>query len=224
MAFPCPIKLYDSSMAEEILTTPVPFRRIWFHKTDVKSEICSNGWNPEKIKASMYGSAIYLARKKWDPDNLLGDLLGPVDRRTLVKLLRHPEIIACVLALRSDEVMSFFPSEHSPNGDTEKHLLWYLNENVSAPRGVIQRIGPDNSPISLQFGRTPVSGNHETNKKIACYFCTRGIRAIRFFEHGEEVSAIYDPSCIRVLPRTTSFEAHPFSDILAANGTDPALR
>jgi len=45
MAFPCPIKPYDSSMAEEILMTPAAFRRIWFHTTEVevKSEICSNG-------------------------------------------------------------------------------------------------------------------------------------------------------------------------------------
>jgi len=227
MAFPCPIKLYDSSMAEEILTTPIPFRRIWFHKTGVKSEICSNGWNPEKIKASIYGSAIYLARKEWDQDDLLGDLLGPVDRATLVNLLRHPKIITCVLALRSDEVMSSFPSKRSQNGNTEKHLLDYLNENVphdeAAPRGALWSIGPDNSSRRLQFGRTPVSGNHERNKKIARYFRTKGIRAIRFFEHGEEESAIYDPSCIRVLPRSTNFEVHPFSDILAANDPDPAL-
>jgi len=227
MVFPCPIKLYDSSMAEDILTTPAAFRRIWFHTTEVKSEIYSSGWNPEKIKRSIYGSAIYLARKKWDLDDLLGDLLGPVDRKTLVNRLRDPKMITCVLALRTDEVMSCFPSESSPNGNTEKHLLDYLNEYVSqdetAPRGAIRRIGPDNSLTSVQFGRTPVSGNHERNKKIARYFRTKGIRAIRFLEHGEEVLAIYDPSSIRVLPQNTNFEVPPFSDILAANEPVPVL-
>jgi hypothetical protein len=227
MAFPCPIKLYDSSMAEEILMTPAAFRRIWLHTTEVKSEICSNGWNPEKMKRSIYGSAIYLARKKWDLDDLLGDLQGPVDRETLVDGLKDPKMITCVLALRIDEVMSCFPSERAPNGNTEKHLLEYLSKNVSrnetALRGAIHRIGSDNSPISVQFGRIPVSGNHERNKKIAHYFCTKGIKAIRFFEHGEEVLAVYDPSCIRVLPRGTNFEEHPFSDILAAIDPGPAL-
>jgi len=123
--------------------------------------------------------------------------------------------------------MSCFPSEHAPKGNTEKHLLDYLNKNAfqdkTALRGAIQRIGPDSSPTSVQFGRTPALGNHERNKKIARYFHTKGIKAIRFFEHGEEVLAVYDPSCIRVLPQGTDFEVHPFSDILAANDPCSAL-
>jgi hypothetical protein len=214
MTFPSPIKLYDSSMADDILATPAAFRRIWFHTTEVKSEICSTGWNPEKIKRSMYGSAVYLARKKWDLDDLLGDLLGPMDRETLVRVLRSTKMIACVLALQTDEVMSCFPSERAPNGKTEQELLNYLSKNVPRDEGVlrseIQRIGTDGSLTSVRFGRNPVSGNHEKNKEIARYFLTNGIKAIRFFEHSEEVVAVFDPGCIRVLSKSTDFEVHPF--------------
>jgi hypothetical protein len=184
MTFPCPIKLYESSMAEDILMTPAAFRRIWFHTTEVKSEICSTGWNPEKIKRSMYGSAVYLARKKWNLDNLLGDLLGPIDRETLVKGLRSPKMIACVSALQTDEVMTCFPSERAPNGKTEQELLNYLNKNVPQDevvlRSGIQRIGTDGSLTSVRFGRNPVSGDNEKNKEIARYFLTNGIRPSGF--------------------------------------------
>ena len=227
MTFPCPIKLYDSSMAEDILMTPAAFRRIWFHTTEVKSEICSTGWNPEKIKRSMYGTAVYLARKKWDLDDLLGDLLGPIDREILVKGLRSTKMIACVLALQTDEVMSCFPSERAPNGKTEQVLLNYLNKNVPQDevglRSGIQHIGTDGSSTRVRFGRNPVSGDNQKNKEIARYFLTNGIKAIRFFEHSEEVVAVFDPGCIRVLPKSTKFEVHPFSDILAANDPGSTL-
>lgn len=216
MSFPSPIAVYDSSMVEEILMTPAVFRRIWFHTTEVKSEICSSGWNPEKIKNSMFGSAIYLARRRWDLDNVFGDLVGSIDRASLVNGLKHPKMIACVLALRTNEVMSSFPSPPAPNGSTDKHLLDYLNKNVprkkTAPAGLIRRAEADGTTTTLQFGRTPGPGNNEKNRKIACHFLTKGIKAIRFLERGEEVAAIYDPNCIRVLPGNADFEAHPFSD------------
>jgi hypothetical protein len=224
MSFPCPIKPYESSMAEEILATPPTFKRIWFHTTEVKSEICSNGWNPEKNNNSIYGTAIYLSRKKWDLDDLFCDHASPPDLETLVNGLRHPKMFACVLALQANEVQSSFPLEHAPNGNTGDHLLEYLNKNVpldkSAHRGV-KRIGIDNAAKSRQFSRTSGRGDNKQNKKIACYFLTKGIKAIRFLEHGEEVVAVFDPSCIRVLPKSTSFDVHPFSDILAAS--DPGL-
>lgn len=205
--------------------TPATFRRIWFHTTDVTPEIRFTGWNPEKTKNSIYGSAIYLARKKWDLGDLLGDLLGPIDPENLVDGLRDPKMLACVLALRTNEVLSCFPSQSAPKGNTEKHLLDYLNENVpqdkSAPKRGIKRIGINNSSTSSRFGRNPGPGNMEKNKKIAGYFLAKGIKAVRFFEHGEEVVAAYDPNCIRVLPKTTNFELHPFSDILAANEPGP---
>lgn len=100
----------------------------------------------------------------------------------------------------------------------------YLNKNVpqdeTVLRSGIQRIGTDGLLTSVRFGRNPVSGDNEKNKEIARYFLTNGIKAIRFFEHSEE-AAVFDPSCIRVLPKSTNFEAHPFSDILAAN--DPGF-
>ena len=39
MTFPCPVNLYDLAMAEGISKTPSPFKRIWFHTTEVKEEI-----------------------------------------------------------------------------------------------------------------------------------------------------------------------------------------
>jgi hypothetical protein len=139
--------------------------------------------------------------------------------------LRDPKMFACVLALRTNEVMSCFPSESAPKGNTEKHLLDYLNENVpqdeSAPKRRIQRIGINDSSISSRLGRTPGLGRNEKNKKIAGYFLAEGIKAVRFFEHGEEVVPVYDPNCIRVLPKSTNFELHPFSDFLAANEPGP---
>lgn len=229
MAFPCPIKFYEPSMARDILMTPAAFRRIWFHTTTtkVKSVICSTGWNPEKIKSSMYGSAVYLARKKWDPDNTLADLLGPPDRDTLMENLRSPKMIACVLTLQTDEVMTSFPSEHAPNGKTEQELLNYLSEKVprdeGVPGGGLRRVGIDGSSTNLRYGRNPVSGDHKKNKEIARYFLSNGIKAVRFFEQREEVVAVFDPGCIRVLPRSTNFDAHPFSDILASNDAAPIV-
>jgi hypothetical protein len=123
--------------------------------------------------------------------------------------------------------MSCFPPEATPNGNTEKHLLDYLNKNVpqdkTSPRSGIRRVGIDGSSTSLQFGRNTSSGRNEKNKRIASHFLSKGIKAIRFLEHGEEVVAVFDPSCIRVLPESTNLEVHPFSDILAANDPGPAL-
>lgn len=227
MTFPCAIKLYDSSMAEEISLTPAAFRRIWLHTTDVKLTICSNGWNPEKIKNSIYGSAIYLARKKWDPDNILGDLSGPLDRKSLVKCLKHPKMIPCVLTLRTNEVMSCFPASSEPNGNTQEHLLNYLNQYVpqdkTAHSGRIRRIGADGTLTSLQVSKNPGAGNKGKNKEIAHHFLANGIKAIRFLEYGMEVVAVYDPNCIRVLPEDTDLEVPPFSDILAADDSKPVL-
>jgi hypothetical protein len=91
VTFPCPIKIYDSSMAEEILTTTPALKRIGFHTTEVKKEICLNGWNPECIKNTIYGTAVYLSEKKWDLDDDLWssyfDHSVPIDRETLKNVL-----------------------------------------------------------------------------------------------------------------------------------------
>lgn len=64
-------------MAEEILTTPPAFKRIWFHTTVVRKEICLNGGNPQRIKNSVYGATVYLSQatvylsqQKWDLEDL----------------------------------------------------------------------------------------------------------------------------------------------------------
>ena len=226
MTFPFPIELYDPTIAEQILMTPAAFRRIWFHTTDVKSEICLTGWNPEAITRSMYGSAVYLARRRWNPDDHFRDLLGPPDREALSKDLRSPTMIACVLMLQNDEVMSCFPLPSVPDGNSEQDLLNYLNKNVpqdeTAVRRGIRRVGTDGVLTSLRFSKAPVLGSHEKNKQIARHFLNRGKKAIRFLEHSEEVVAVFDPSCIRVLPTNTGFEDRPFSILLAANEVESA--
>src|ERR1039457_6251966 len=91
MSFPSPVKFFDSSMTEEILRTPCPFRRIWLHRTEVKERILLNGWNPELNKNSIYGTAVYLAEEKWNLDDFsLGivDHPSPIDLETLKSHLR----------------------------------------------------------------------------------------------------------------------------------------
>jgi len=229
MTFPCPIKLYDFSMTEEILTTPPDFKRIWFHTTVVKKEICLNGWNPQCIKNSIYGAAIYLSQQKWDLEDLSSgnfDHTSPIDLETLDKGLRDPEMFVCVLALHANEVQSCFPLKNAPKGNTADHLIEYLNINVpedkSAHQGIRRVSRFDNSSTSLRFSRNSGPGNNRQNKRIADYFLHKGIKAIKFLEHDKEVAAAFDPNCIRVLPQTTNFDVHPFADILAGDLGLPA--
>jgi hypothetical protein len=76
--------------------------------------------------------------------------------------------------------MSEFNSSAS-QGRTHNDVLWYLKE-----RGV-------------QCGRNASLGTSSQNQRIKKYFLDSGIRAIAFLEHGTEVVAVYDPSCIKVL-------------------------
>jgi hypothetical protein len=227
MTFPCPIKLYDFSMAEEILTTPPAFKQIWFHTTVMKKEICLNGWNPQRINNSIYGAAIYLSQRKWDLEDLFSgnfDHASPIDIEILKNGLRDPETFVCVLALQANEVQSCFPLKNAPKGNTGDHLIEYLNVNVnedkSAPQGIRRVNNIDNSSTSLRFSRNPGPGNNRQNKRIADFFLKKGIKAIKFLEHDNEVVAVFDPDCIRVLPETTNFDVHPFPSILAG---DPGL-
>jgi hypothetical protein len=223
MTFPCPIRINDSSMAEEVSRTPPLFKGIWFHTTEVKSEISLNGWNPQRIKNSIYGTAIYLAHDQWDIEDLWSVSSGrtnPVGADILRNGLRDPNMFVCVLALQANEVQSCFPTERIPNGNTGDHLLEYLNMNVpvdtSGPRG-LRRINVDNQSTSVRFSRNPGLGNNRQNKKIAEYFLNKGIKAIKFLEHDREVVAVFDPNWIRVIPEDTNFDVHPFPDILAAD-------
>jgi hypothetical protein len=197
-------------MAEEILTTTPAFKRIWFHTTVVKKEICLNGWNPQRIKNSIYGTALYLSQEKWDLDDLCSgnfDHTSPIDLETLKNGLRDPEMFVCVLALQANEVQSCFLLENAPKGNTGDHLLEYLNMNVpedkSAHQGIRRINIINNSSTGLRFSRNSGPGNNKQNKKIADYFLNKGIKAIKFLEHDKEVVAVFDPNCIRVLPETT---------------------
>jgi hypothetical protein len=199
-------------MAQEISMTPLAFRGIWFHTTAIKPKICSNGWNAKLLKNSIYGAAVYLFHKKWDIENFSTgrrDNTG-VDLATLKNFLTDSEMIACVLALQSNEVLSNFPLEDAPQGNSENQLLRYLNTNVpqstGGPKG-IRRFDPArNSSISLRFTMSPGPGSNSQNTKIADYFLGEGVKAIKFSEHGVGVLAVFDPSCIRVLPAITNLD------------------
>jgi hypothetical protein len=229
MTFPCAIEIYDPSMAEEVSKTPAAFKSFWLHTTLVKKEICSNGWNPQRMKNSIYGTAIYLSRKKWDLNDLCPSSLehtSPLDLDTVKSGLRDPNVFVCLLALQDNEVQCCFPSEKAPKGYTGDHLIDYLNLNVSedksGPRGIRRVDEIDNSSTSLQFSRNAGLGNNRQNKKIADYFLNEGIKAIKFLEHDIEVVAVFDPSCIRVLSEATNFDVNPFSEILAGSQVAPA--
>src|SRR5580692_8259104 len=116
MTIPYPVKLYDSSMAEEVSETPKAFKGLWLHTTEVKKEICANGWKPQRTRNSIYGAAIYLSRRKWDINHVCPSVPGdtsPIDMDTVKRYVIDPKIFLCVLALRDNEVQSCFPSEGS---------------------------------------------------------------------------------------------------------------
>ena len=230
LTLPCPVKLYDSSMAEEISKTPAAFKGFWLHRTPVKKEICSAGWDPRRVKATIYGAAIYLAREKWDhvgKQLVLNDLCSSsrgltssIDLETVKGALRDPEVFVCVLALRENEVLSCFPSEQEEKGYTGEHMLDYLRLNApddqSRP-GRIRRVSDkDGSSTPLRYSRTPTLGTSRQNREIADYFLSKGIKATKFLEHDMLVVAVYDPSCIRVLSASTDLDLHPFPEVLAA--------
>lgn len=213
MTFPCSIEIYDPLMAEEVSRTPPAFKGFWLHTTSVKKEICSKGWNPQRNKRSIYGTAIYLSRKKWDDLNDLCpsslEHAGPLDLDTVRSGLRDPDVFVCLLALQDNEVQCCFPSEKAPKRYTGDQLIEYLNSNVSedksGPRGIRRVNDIDNSSTSVQFGRNAGRGDNRQNKKIADYFLNKGIKAIKFLEHDIDVVAVFDPSCIRVLSESHEF-------------------
>ena len=226
MTFASPVRFFNSSMTKEILRTPSPFRRIWFHRTEVKERILLNGWSPALNKSSIYGTAIYLSDEKWNLDDFsLGtvDHPSPIDLETLKSYLGDREMFVCVLALQANEVQSCFPLKNAPNGHTEDNLLEYLNVNVPKDKSRPQGIRRIDSSISLQFSRNSGPGNNRQNRRIADYFLRKGIRAINFSEHGKEVVAIFDPNCIRVLPETTDLDLCSFPDILTGDQGLPIL-
>lgn len=211
-------------MANEVSTTPSAFRHVWFHTTEVKKEICSSDWNPKRNKNSIYGTAIYLSRNKWDLEDLWSGIFGPassIDPEILKDALKDPNMFVCVLALQPDEVQSYFPTEHAPKGNTQYHLIEYLNMNVPEDESESQTVrrsnSIDNPSTCLRVSRDAGPEDSKQNEKIAAYFLSRGIKAIRFLERDKEVLAVFDPNGIRVLPETTNFGIHPFPEILAGD-------
>jgi hypothetical protein len=219
-----PVKLYEPSMGDEISKTPFSLSGLWFHATTVKEQIWSGGWKPQLNKNSIYGTAVYLARKKWDlGDRSLCDSLGTVayDADAIKIGLRDTTMFTCVLALQDHEVQSRFSSQEESEDCTENDLINYLNRNVpvdtSKPQGLRRVSDVDGLSTRLQFSRNGGPGHNTQNQRIAEYFRSNGIRAIRFREHDMEVAAIFDPSCIRVLPETTNLDLAPFQGMLSVS-------
>jgi hypothetical protein len=216
-------------MTEEILGTPGSFRGIWLHKTKEKEKILSNGWNPLLNKNSIYGTAVYLSEEKWYVDDFhlcAVDHPRPIDRETIKRHLENRGMLVCVLALQANEAQSRFPSKNEPNGHTMDDLLEYLNINVPEDKSGPPPIRRIDSPGSRQFGRNSGTAKNRQNRRIADFFLKEGKKAVNFSEYGEEVVAIYDPSCIRVLPKTTDLNQRPFSDILVGGpgSADPQMK
>jgi hypothetical protein len=212
-----PVRLLDPSEPNDGLGTPPAFRGFWLHMTTVKPEISANGWKPQRMRNSIYGAAIYLARGKWSLEHLPR---APVIASALKKLLKDQQVFVCTLVLQEHEAKSLFPSASSPEGYTETDLLAHLNEHVphdpSKPRG-IRRVIPGGSPsTALRFTRNAGLGSNTQNREIAAYFLARGIKAIKFFEHDADVVAVFDASCIRVVPASVDLEADPYPTVLAA--------
>jgi hypothetical protein len=184
----------------------------------VKEEILSKGWNPECIKNTIYGTAVYLCSDEW---NLQNDVLlscldkdVPIDRKRLKNNLRSLKMIGCVLALRADEVQSDFPLEDGSKGNTQDQLLKYLNFNLIEDEAELR---PNKLSTRLRVGNNASPGGSRQNKKIAAYFLRKGIKAIKFLEHDVEVVAVFDPTCIRVLQKTTKLDQSPIADFVAGS-------
>jgi hypothetical protein len=88
-------------------SAPPPFDGEWVHSTYVGAQILAGGWKPELVKNTIYGAAICLSRKKWDP--------------------AHPDVIRCVLALTPAEVLSSFKSQWA-TGAGQNEVMWYLKD------------------------------------------------------------------------------------------------
>lgn len=147
---------------------PPPLDGQWMHSADNNTiaTIRAQGWSPNLLRGTIYGTAVYLSRDPWHG---------------------LPASIWCRLDLAPHEVMTEFESQRGGRGSTENHLLWYLQERVVIP-GLIR-----------VPGRNPKNGGHAQNTLTRDHFLGLGVRAVHFVEHGIEVTAAYDPTCIRVV-------------------------
>jgi len=178
--YPSKVILLSPSTTDEVSRTPVPFSGVWLHRTSERTSVLAKGWDPTLNKLSIYRTAVYLSRDKWNLEaSWLSELCpnGPPNPKDCAP---DREMIMCELSLDDSEVQSSFPSVHQPIGTDQTHLLWHLKEN------------------GVQASRSPSPGNSRQNRSIASYFLGKGIKAILFKEENVDVVAVYDPSCIRV--------------------------
>lgn len=122
----------------------------------------------------------------WDPRLVTGTIYGCAVYLSRGPWMGRAASILCALELRPQEVLTTY-AHVGGNGASEDDLLAHLSANVTVP-GPIGRIG-----------RTPQRGSSAQNTNIRDFFLSNGVRAIHFVEHGENVVAVYDPTCIRVL-------------------------
>jgi hypothetical protein len=122
-----------------------------------------------------------IVRDGWKPDLIKNSIYGAGVYLARTKWdPNHTAVMECVLDLGDAEVLHEFDGR-GQRGRTHDHVLWHLQER------------------KVQCGRTASHGTSSQNQRIKKYFLDNGIRAIAFEEHGTEVVAVYDPSCIRVI-------------------------
>jgi hypothetical protein len=149
---------------------PAPVTGEWMHSADNNTiaAIQALGWSPNFLRGTIYGTAVYLSRGVWHG--------LPASIRGRLELAPH-------------EVLSEFESVQGGRGNTQDHLLWYLQERLTIPAPAVVHV----------VGRNPRNGTHVQNATIRDHFLGLGVRAVHFIEHGLDVVAAYDPNCIRVL-------------------------
>ena len=114
---PSPVSHYEATVADAVAKTPAPFDGIWFHTTSAKAAILQHGWNPDLLKGTIYGTAVYLARRRWTLRSGDLDIANPNESVPVESYLKSPTMIGCVLALEAHEVQSCFPTEAAPRGN-----------------------------------------------------------------------------------------------------------
>lgn len=112
----------------------------------------------------------------WDPQNRPGVIYGTAVYLSDKVWEKREAYIECRLNLTELEIYDF-------GTGTQEDVISFLKNNLG------------------KVDRTSRRGNSPQNIKIRNFFLMNRIKAIRFQEHGSEVIAVYDPSCIAVIGR-----------------------
>lgn len=170
-------------------TASPPFHGEWTHTApaEVIREIRANGWRPELLKNTIYGTAVYLSRKPWS----IGDETSSEKRDSLrVQLQLDTSDVQSAFAFE-------FPMELAAGAAcADKRGIW--------TDGLFRGEGSDETAVLWYFKThrlcaTAGRGGSRQNLAIRDHFLHRGVKAIQFSERNILVVAVYDPTCIRVL-------------------------